>query len=64
LYNRVVFGTLKTTYISRFSDISRRECVILATLLLSMAILGLSANFILEFLHFPVKTILFSGRGY
>jgi NADH:ubiquinone oxidoreductase subunit 4 (subunit M) len=28
LYNRVVFGALKTTYISRFSDISRRECAI------------------------------------
>lgn len=63
LYNRVVFGTLKTTYISRFSDISRRECAILSVLLLSMVVLGLSANFILEFLHFPVKTILFSGRG-
>lgn len=64
LYNRVVFGTLKTTYISRFSDVSRRECAILVTLLISMVILGLSANFILEFLHFPVKTILFSGRGH
>jgi proton-translocating NADH-quinone oxidoreductase chain M len=62
LFNRVSFGTLKTTYISRFTDVTRRETAILITLLVPMLILGLSANFILEFLHFPVKTILLSSN--
>lgn len=60
LFNRVSFGTLKTTYIARFSDINRRECAVLTVLLISMVLLGVSANFVLEFLHFPVKTILMS----
>jgi proton-translocating NADH-quinone oxidoreductase chain M len=60
LYNRVAFGTLKTTYIMRFSDISRREFFILTSFLVPMFVLGISGNFILDFLHLPVKTILFS----
>jgi len=60
LFNRVSFGTLKTIYIKRFTDVTRRECAILMALLIPMVILGISANFILDFLHFPVKTILAS----
>jgi proton-translocating NADH-quinone oxidoreductase chain M len=60
LYNRVTFGTLKTTYIARFSDITRREFFILVYFLVPMLILGISGNFILDFLHLPVKTLLFS----
>jgi len=59
LFNRVVFGTLKTRFISRFTEMTRREAAILASLLIPMVILGVSANFILVFLHFPIKTILF-----
>jgi len=62
LYNRVVFGALKTTYIGRFSDINRREAVILLFLLIPMVIIGLSGNFLLDYMHFPVKTILNSIR--
>jgi NADH-quinone oxidoreductase subunit M len=58
LYNRTVFGTLKTTYISRFTDITRREAAILVTLFIPMVILGLSANFVLEFIHMPTKLLL------
>lgn len=63
LYNRVCFGTLKTTYIARFTDLTRRETVILLALLFPMVILGVSANFILDFLHFPVKTILIAAAS-
>jgi proton-translocating NADH-quinone oxidoreductase chain M len=58
LYNRVVFGTLKTRFISRFEEINRREAAVLIILLVSMVILGVSADFVLTFLHFPLKTLM------
>lgn len=58
LYNRVVFGTLKTTYIGRFIDITRREFAVLASLVLPMILLGLSGNFLLDYSHFSVKALL------
>jgi NADH:ubiquinone oxidoreductase subunit 4 (subunit M) len=61
LYNRVMFGALKTTYIGRFIDLSRREFVILLSLLIPMVLLGLSGNFILDAVHGPVKTLLVSA---
>lgn len=58
LYNRVAFGTLKTKYIARFTEANRRETGILALLLLSMFILGVTADFILNFIHLSVNTIV------
>lgn len=63
LYNRVAFGALKTTYISQFSDLNRREFMILLSLLIPMALLGLGGNFLLDYMHFPVKTILSNIRS-
>jgi NADH:ubiquinone oxidoreductase subunit 4 (subunit M) len=59
LYNRVVFGTLKTTYIARFTEANRRETAILLVLLVSMAILGVTADGVLNLAHVPVKAMLF-----
>lgn len=39
---------------------NRRETVILITLLLPMIVIGISANFLLVFIHVPVKVLLFS----
>jgi NADH:ubiquinone oxidoreductase subunit 4 (subunit M) len=58
LFNRVAFGTLKTRHIDRFSDLNRREAAILVSLLIPMIILGVSSNFVVDFLHLPVKEIL------
>ena len=58
LYNRVVFGALKTTYIARFNDLTAREFAVLMSLLIPMAILGLSGNFLLDYMHAPVKALL------
>lgn len=60
LYNRVVFGVLKTAYIARFTDLSFREFTVLAGFLIPMIFLGLSANFILDFVRVPVELILLS----
>jgi len=53
-YNRIAFGTLKTKYIARFSDVNARELLTLVGLFVCMITLGVTANFLLEFLHLPV----------
>jgi NADH-quinone oxidoreductase subunit M len=58
LYNRVAFGALKTTYISKFTDLNPRELLILLALLIPMIMLGLGGNFLLDYMHLPVKAIV------
>jgi len=62
LYNRVTFGTLKTTYIKEFTDLTRREAAVFVTLLLFMLILGISANFVLDFVHVALKGIIINAE--
>lgn len=59
LFNRVCFGTLKTKYFDRFTDVTRRELVVLVTLAIAMLLLGVFANFVLDFIHFPVRNLNF-----
>jgi len=63
LYNRVAFGTLKTVYIPEFTDLTRREFFILLSLLVPMIVLGLTASFVLDFVHLPVKAIIQSAEA-
>lgn len=58
LYNRVAFGTLKVKYIGEFTDTTRREFIIGATLLLWMVALGVSAFYCLDLVHMAVKSLL------
>lgn len=58
LYNRIIFGTLKTIYIFRFSDLNKRETFILFSYFCPMLLLGLSANFILDFARMPIEFML------
>jgi proton-translocating NADH-quinone oxidoreductase chain M len=58
LYNRVCFGTMKTTHINRFSDLNLRESAIFLTLLLPMVLLGLISAPVLDFTHFSVQALL------
>lgn len=62
LFNRVAFGTLKTTYISEFTDLNRREFLVSLSLLIPMVILGLTASFVLDFVHLPVKASIISAE--
>lgn len=48
LYNRIIFGTLKTIYINNFIDLTNDEMFILLVLAISMFVLGLNARFITE----------------
>lgn len=63
MFNRVAFGTLKTVYIQRFTDLTRREVVILGSLLLPMLLLGVTSSFVLDFVQLPVKTIIITALG-
>ena len=58
LFNRVAFGTLKITYIEKFTDLTVREFLVLTTLLIAMLILGLNANFLLDFVHVFAENLL------
>lgn len=62
MYNRVIFGPLKTEYLGRFTDITRRETLIFAFFALEIVLLGLFGDFILEYVEAPIKTILAGFR--
>jgi NADH-quinone oxidoreductase subunit M len=49
LHARTCFGTLKTAYISQYTDANRREVAILAGLAAAALVLGLRTDFVLSF---------------
>jgi NADH:ubiquinone oxidoreductase subunit 4 (subunit M) len=59
LYNRVAFGTLKTKYIDRFSDLTLTEASVLIALTIPMLVLGVSANIVLIFTDIAVNDIFY-----
>lgn len=56
LYNRVVFGNLKTEYIHFFYDISRRELVMLIPLLILTFIMGIYPSIFLDPMYSSIIT--------
>jgi len=58
LLNRVSFNNLRLNYISVFQDISRREFLILISLLVPTLWLGIFPNSFLEDIHFSVINLL------
>lgn len=54
LYNRVVFGTLKTKFAPTFTDITRLEAKVILLLVTLTILLGLVGNTVLEFIHLVV----------
>lgn len=59
LYCRICFGTLKTVYIQKYSDLSRRECAALVPFVFLSVIIGLCPNIILDTCHASIASILF-----
>ena len=62
LYNRVMFGSFKTQYITSFSDVNRREFFIYLPLLILVLIMGIFSKFFLEMMHISVIEILLYGK--
>jgi proton-translocating NADH-quinone oxidoreductase chain M len=54
LYNRIIFGNLKTTFITRFKDIDFREFSILLPLLFFVIYMGVYPSFFSNFIHLSV----------
>ena len=58
LYNRISYGSY-SPHLKPLKDISRREFILLLSLLLPTIILGIYPNVILDTLHASVTTLLY-----
>ena len=58
LYARVCFGVLKTVYITKYSDLSRREFAALAPFVILSVVLGLVPSIVLDTSHVCINAIL------
>jgi len=58
LYNRVSFGA-QSVYLTNAGDTSRREFIILFTLLIPMLMLGIAPNIFLDTMHVAVSNLLY-----
>ena len=58
LYNRISYGAY-SPHLKPYKDVSRREFILLITLLIPTIILGIFPNIILDSLHVAVSTLLF-----
>jgi len=59
LYNRISYGVY-SPHLKPIKDISRREFIILITLLIPTVLLGIFPNVILDGLHFSVSSLLYN----
>jgi NADH-quinone oxidoreductase subunit M len=57
LYNRIIFGNLKTTSITMFKDINSREFIILLPLLILVLFMGIYPSFFSEYIHLSVCSL-------
>lgn len=60
LFNRIVLGGSFTSFLERFSDLTKREFNILLVLVLFTVILGINPSFILDGLHYNVSSLIYS----
>jgi len=58
LFNRVVYGNLKTQYLSAFCDIEKREFFIFLPLLLGTLIMGVYPDIFLDPMHMSLNNLL------
>ena len=58
LYNRVVFGTLKTVYINEFADLNRREVFIFVPFIVAILAMGIYPDIFLQSIHCSVHHLL------
>ena len=56
--NRILFGSLKTTYIYQYTDINRREFAIFIPLAISVLWMGLYSEIFLEPMHLSITNLL------
>lgn len=59
LYNRISYG-IYSPHLKPIKDISRREFILLITLLIPTVLLGIFPNVILDGLHFSISSLLYN----
>ena len=60
LYNRIIFGNLKTAYTTKFKDLNFREFSILLPIVFWVLFMGFYPSFFSAFLHSSVENLSFS----
>ena len=58
LYNRVIFGTLKTVYLDQFADLNRREVFIFLPFIVAVLVMGIYPDLFLQSMHCSVHHLL------
>jgi proton-translocating NADH-quinone oxidoreductase chain M len=58
LFNRVVYGNLKTQYLNQFCDIEKREFFVFLPLLLGTFIMGVYPEIFLDIMHISVNNLM------
>ena len=58
LFNRIVYGNLKTQYLNQFIDLNLRELLIFLPLILGTLITGVYPNFFLTTIHISVNNLI------
>ena len=58
VYNRLVFGNLKIKSIRYFSDLTLREIIILAPLVLLVLYMGISPGFFIKYIHMSCSNLV------
>ena len=54
LYNRIIFGNLKVTFVTMFKDVKYNEFLILLPLMLLVLFMGVYPSFFAEYIHLAV----------
>jgi NADH-ubiquinone oxidoreductase chain 4 len=61
MYNRIVFGgTLSAYFSTNIPDLTKREFVILISLIIPTVLFGIYPSVILDGLHYSVSTLIYS----
>ena len=62
LYNRIFFGTVKTRYISRFTDINKREMYLFIPLIFLVFLIGIYPEIFFKSMNFSVMNLIESFK--
>lgn len=62
LYNRVVFGNFKPNYITKFSDLNRREVFIFIPFIIGVIWMGIYPEIFLDSMHTSVSNLIQHGK--
>ena len=58
LFNRIVYGNLKTQYFTYYLDVSKRELILFIPLLIGTLFMGIYPDIFLRYIHFSVNLLV------